>query len=114
MVSPRALKLLPYLVVITAIIGGYFYVTSLQETVAKQEATLREKEEEVNTLRQQVQDLSTQRSTIETALAQAEVERNRIRADLSKALTRLRTQQPPVECKAAVEWAVDNKEDLAW
>lgn len=109
-----ALRVAPYLIALLLVVGGYLYVARLHEKVTEQEVSLRQKEEEVGLLRQQVEDLSTQRSEVESALRLAEIERNRIRSDLNRTLSKMRAQKPPLECKDAIGWAVDNKGDLAW
>lgn len=45
---------------------------------------------------------------------EAEAARVKIKADLQVTLTKLKKQKPPVECKAAIDWAVQNKDDLKW
>jgi len=44
----------------------------------------------------------------------AEQQRQVIAKNLSISLTKLRNQKPPSTCDAAVQWAVEHKEDLAW
>ena len=109
-----ALRFLPHLVVLVLIITGGLYVRHLQEKVTKQEVILSQKEEEISLLKAQVDNLSMARSALDTALREAEVEREKVRGDLQAVLRKLRNQKPPIECKAAVEWAVENKGDLKW
>ena len=112
--APLALRFLPHILIILALVAGGFYVRHLQEKVTKQEVQLIQKEEEMSLLRTQVENLSMARSALDAALRQAEADRDKIRGDLQATLRKLRNQKPPVECKAAVEWAVDNKGDLKW
>ena len=45
---------------------------------------------------------------------EAQAAREKIQADLQVTLTKLKKQKPPTECKAAIDWAVQNKDDLKW
>ena len=45
---------------------------------------------------------------------EAQAARDKIQADLQVTLSKLRKQKPPTECKAAIDWAVQNKDDLKW
>lgn len=45
---------------------------------------------------------------------EADKARVQVQADLQVTIKKLRAQKPPVECKAAIDWAVDNKQDLDW
>ena len=44
----------------------------------------------------------------------AEVERQRRIATLSAQIAAMRKQVPPKDCKAASDWAIENKGDLGW
>lgn len=45
---------------------------------------------------------------------EAEQARAKVQSDLAVTLKKLRQQKPPTECKAAIDWAVQNKDDLKW
>jgi len=44
----------------------------------------------------------------------ANKERSAIIVEMTKTINTLSAQKPPTECKQAIEWAVQNKGDLAW
>ena len=112
--APLALKLLPFAIAATVLAGGYLYVKNLQETVVEQQVRLEKAEEDKLVLEQQVKDLSVQKAQLDANLVEAEANRSKIRADLDATLRKLRNQKPPIECKAAVEWSIQNKGDLQW
>lgn len=100
------------LAVLSLLVG--LWVRHLHGTIEQQAATISTMVEQVERLEQQVETLSTQRSTLEQALSQAEQARRAIRTDLTATIERLRRQKPPTECQAAIAWAVERKDDLAW
>lgn len=102
------------LLLCSVIVAEYLYIRSLHDINIKQAEVITQQRAQISALSKQLDDISTQRNTIEDALRRAETERNEIRSELAKTLTKLRTQKPPVDCKAAVDWAVENKGDLQW
>ena len=38
----------------------------------------------------------------------------KVRADAALITKKLKEQKPPVDCKAAIQWSVENAKDLAW
>lgn len=112
--AQTALRFLPHILVVLAVIGGYFYVRNLQDTVVEQQVRLEKAEEDKLALEQQVKDLSVQKAELDANLVEAEANRSKIRSELDATLRRLRTQKPPVECKAAIDWSIQNKGDLQW
>lgn len=54
------------------------------------------------------------RDQLRSQAAEADAARAKVQADLAATLKKLRSQKPPVECKAAVDWAIERKGDLSW
>jgi chromosome segregation ATPase len=114
MVSPLALKLLPYIIAAAALVGGYLYVTHLQEKVEEQQAALIKAEEERIRLNEALIAVTDDKKALDEEILKSEAQRAAVRAELNRTLAKLRSQRPPVECKAAIDWAVENKGDLQW
>jgi septal ring factor EnvC (AmiA/AmiB activator) len=95
-------------------IGAWAYVSGLRTSLREAEDALTLSKARETSLTAQLTEATKLKSTLTKQLSAAEAERNTIRAQLQKSLSKLRLQQPPQECKAAIDWAVENKGDLAW
>lgn len=112
--APLALKLAPYAAVVALVAAGYFYVSHLKSTIKEQETSLVRAEEEKFILTNKLESVTRDKEILEKQRAEADQKRAALRAELDKLLARFRSQKPPVECKAAIDWAVQNKGDLNW
>ena len=70
--------------------------------------------EERRVLETELIALTKSKETLDIQLKIADEARAKIRADLDATLKKLRVKKPPTECKAAIEWSITNKGDLAW
>lgn len=114
MVPPVALKLLPYILAAAAALGAYWYVSSLRSDLAEAKTKVTELEGKFNRSQDDLKQATVARDAYLDQLSNAEQMRRKVQADLQGALLKLRSQKPPVECKAAIDWAVDQKLDLDW
>jgi chromosome segregation ATPase len=103
------------LALIAALIGGtYWHISNLK-------ADLKDKTEQVTVLQGKLQtseenlkEVTVTRDNFQAQLTSAEQARKKVQSDLQVALLKLRSQKPPTECKAAIDWSVDMKDDLNW
>lgn len=58
--------------------------------------------------------LSQAKVDVEKKLIVASQTQQKIQQQLNTTLTQLSAQKPPTDCKAAIDWAVDQKDDLSW
>lgn len=101
--------------VVAAIIGFHFLGDSNVKDELQQTKELLE---ESNLRYKDLQDQFLQATTASKVYADqataSDKARAKIEADLSAALSKLRGQKPPTQCKEAIEWSIQNKGDLKW
>ena len=101
--------------VITALVGGsYLYVTNLKSDLAQAKELAVKQQLELGRLNNELLAATESRQTLIDAAEKAGQERQRIQAQLTTEIRKLRAQKPPQECTAAINWAVDNKTDMEW
>lgn len=99
---------------VIAIAGGWFYVTSLKSNLAEAQAQVLELQVKYKTSQLDLTNATSDREALDAARKGADDARLRLKAERDAALQKLRTQKPPVDCKAAIQWSVDQKSDLSW
>lgn len=103
------------IVILVSIIG--FHLLKDRETQIELKAKINEitsLQEQVKTTQDQLINVTRDRDSYLKTVEQANKARAEIQANLSAALVKLKAQKPPVECKAAIDWSIDNKYDLNW
>lgn len=100
---------------VLAVLGFHFYgdhQTAKALEQARSDISILTEQKRV--LQEQLITVTGDKKALDKRLTEADLERQKVRADLNVTLKKLRAQKPPTECKAAVEWAIENKGDLAW
>lgn len=101
--------------IIAAIVGGcLLYVSSLRSNLAESRTRVTELEGMLARSQEDLKQATADKAELDSRLAIASAARSKVQADLSATIRRLRNQKPPQECKAAIEWAVENKDDMKW
>lgn len=65
-------------------------------------------------LEESLKQVTIAKEQLDVAITAAEAQRQQVQAELQVTLKKLRSQKPPTECKAAIEWSIENKGDLQW
>lgn len=98
-----------------------FYVHSLRsnvEDLTQQVQTLEGQKTElirrVDQANKTLEDLKSSGETLEKQQKEALTKAEEARKKAEQQLVILRRQKPPVECKAAIEWSIQNAGDLKW
>lgn len=105
---------LKYVLAALALIGAAYYVNHLHSVIDVQRTDLAQARGENERLSASVQQLSMERAELDERFRKAQEARADIQRDLDATLRKLRNQKPPVDCNAAVQWAVERKGDLEW
>lgn len=101
--------------IIAAIIGGcLWYVSSLRSNLADARTRVTELEGKFQRSQDDLKQATADKEVLDKSLAASALARSKVQADLSATIKRLRNQKPPQECKAAIDWAVENKDDMKW
>ena len=109
--SPR-LILIALICLCLAGAGGYvWYLRAANYNLTEQVKVEQAKFEQV---RQDLLRVTEERSVLDSQLKEAEVLRGTLVKSYDARLKALRGQKPPVECKAVIDWAIENRSDLAW
>ena len=108
------IKLIGAAIICALIGGGFWYVSSLRSDLAESRTRVTELEGKFQRSQDDLKQATADKAALDAKLAEADAARAKVQADLQVTLRKLRNQKPPVECKAAIDWAVDNKDDLKW
>lgn len=71
-------------------------------------------EDDVRVKNEQIEGLTQDVAKYVQQNLDATLERKRTQAALNAALTKLRAQPIPQDCQGAIDFAVENKDDLSW
>jgi len=102
-----ALRYLPHasrLLLVLALVGAGWWINGMRGTIKEQELQLEHKEEEIALLRAQVLDLTESYKKLLARQQTAEEQTKKLKEDLAKARSRVRTVTIPSDCSGAVEW----------
>jgi len=99
---------------ITAVVGAYTYVGALKDQLTRKNSEIAELNFKLKRSQHDLVSATADKQIIIEMLAKSAKERQVIQSNLSATIQRLQSQKPPTECKEAIEWAVENKNDLAW
>lgn len=98
-----------------------FYVHSLRSQVADltgQVQVLKSQKVElirrIDQANQTLEDLKSSGETLEKQRQEALTKAEEARKKAEQQLVILRRQKPPTECKAAIDWSIQNAGDLKW
>lgn len=94
------------------LLSGFAWVQT--ERLSAVKAELQASETKAQLIRDALITATTDANTFKAQAAAADVERAKVRTELTASLTRLRAKVPPTECNAAIDWAITNKGDLKW
>lgn len=108
------LKLAGLAVIALLVAGVTWHIHHLKSELLESQAKVTELTSKFQRSQDDLKSVTDDRNEVNTKLAQAETQRQQIQLDLANSLKKLRAQKPPVECKAAVDWSVENKDDLDW
>ena len=108
------IRLIGAAIIASIIGGGFWYVSSLRSNLAESRTRVTELEFKLKTSEDNLKQATEDKAALDTKLAEADAARAKVQADLLGTLKKLRSQKPPTECKAAIDWAVEKKDDLTW
>lgn len=108
------IKLIFAVIAVIALGSGVAYVMKLQDELEAKKTAYTELEGKFNRSQEDLLQATTSKDALVQATVEATKERTRIQVELNATLSKLRMQKPPVECKAAVDWAIENKHDLSF
>ena len=89
------------------VVGGYLYVTGLQDAVKALTAEVKTAKDERDAAIGQVQQLTEAKSAVEARQVQAELAARKLRGDLARARGRVQTVTIPTDCDAALNWIAE-------
>lgn len=90
------------------------HIDSLEGSLDDKMTEIDAKNTEIRELQDKVRTYAEQQVEFEKSLAEARKKQQQISAQFSKELNRLRNQPVPQDCKAATDWAIENKDELLW
>jgi hypothetical protein len=100
---------------VTAVVGGgYLYVSNLKSDLQTAQEQVVKAKQENDRLAADLIEATESKQVLIDAVEKAGLERQRIQAQLSSEIRKLRAQKPPQECTAAINWAVEQKADMEW
>lgn len=101
--------------VIAAVLGWHLFGDwRVKHTLEQTQLELANYKVQYKQLEDQFVQATKDRDSYKKAGEEADAARAKVRADLDVTLKKLRAQKPPTECKAAIDWAVQNRDDLKW
>ena len=115
MVQATVIKWAIIAAVVLGLVGGvWLKITRL--TMQRDHAVmdLMEMTGKYNRSQHDLEEATRSKAELTAAMQKAGRDRELIRGQLEQTLRSLRAQKPPSECKAAITWAVEQKEDLQW
>ncbi len=101
-------------IVLTMLIASGAVISSKSEQINLLQTSLAKCEEDKEDLDAKVAVYEKAVLEAEKSFALSEQKRLEIVAILTEQVNNIRKQNVPKECKAAVQWAKDNKGDLSW
>lgn len=115
MVQAAVIKYGLILLAVLAIAGGVWAkIYTMNVKMRVMAAEVFELTGKLNQANHELERATQARDQLTAALLKAGQQRKLIRAELDSTLQRMQAQKPPSECKAAIEWAVEQKGDLSW
>lgn len=100
----NGLKYLPHLLLVLALASAGWWINGMRGTIKEQELQLEHKEEEISLLRAQVLDLTESYKKLLARQQTAEEQAKKLKEDLAKARSRVRTVTIPSDCEGGAEW----------
>jgi len=91
-----------------------WHVHSLNSTIATKTKENIALQVQLQSLTEEYKKATQSAEDLAKAKDKADVERLVVQSERDAALQRLRNQKPPTECKAAIDWAIENKNDLSF
>jgi len=101
-------------ILLAALAAFYLHYRGLKSDLFDAHTQVSLLNEQVRSVNEALRETTQSRDELKSNLSAAEITRAKVQADLQTTLRKLRNQRPPTECKAALDWAVDNKDDLKW
>lgn len=115
MVQAQLIKYGIILLVVLGVIGGVWVkIATLNSKLYRCAADVHELTGRLNAANMMLEQATQSRDALAASVTKSNAQRAAIQTQLNASLTKLRQQKPPSECKAAVDWAVENRGDLAW
>lgn len=108
------IKLIGAAIVLAAIAWHVFGDLRLKSSLEQAQVDMASLRADKLNLETQLLKATQSAAQLDDAVKVAEAARSKVQADLQVTLKKLRNQKPPTECKAAVDWAIENKGDLKW
>lgn len=91
--------------------GNITDLTAQVQVLTEQKTELIRRVDQAN---QSLEDLKISGEILEKQRLEAIVKADEARKKAESQLVILRRQKPPVECKAAIDWSIQQKDDLKW
>jgi predicted Holliday junction resolvase-like endonuclease len=108
------IRLIVVTIVLALIGGAYGYVKHLQSNLAEARAEIVVLDGKFKTSQEDLAKATEAALTLDTQRKVADEARAAVQKERDVALSKLKNQKPPVDCKAAIQWSVDSKGDLSW
>lgn len=89
-------------------------IKSLEGSLDDKVTEIETKKTEIRELQDKVRTYAEQQLEFEKSLAEARKKQKQISDQFNKELNRLRNQPVPQDCRAATDWAIENKDELLW
>lgn len=112
--STLYIRLAGIAVFVLAVLGGYFYVKNLQSNLAEAQAQVLELQGKYKTSQEDLTKATESAAALDAARKSADEARAQVQRERDAAMAKLRGQKPPVDCKAAIQWSIEQKGDLSW
>ena len=94
-------------ILVATLVGGYFYVTGLQDRVTSLSEQVQVAEKQRDDARQQVMDITQSKDVVVARQVEAEAAAAKLRADLARARGRVQTVVIPSKCDDALNWLAE-------
>lgn len=101
-------------VLVAGCLGAWFYVSHLKGKIENLETAIVLEQGKAQAAMQEVERVTQAKSALDLSLKEAEVNRQALVKSYSARLKALQGQKPPTECKDVIDWAIENRGDLAW
>jgi chromosome segregation ATPase len=108
------IRLIVVAAILAALGGAYGYVHHLKSSLEEAQAEIVVLDGKYKSSQEDLAKATEAAQALDAQRKQADDARIAIQKQRDEALTKLRTQKPPVDCKAAIQWSVDSKGDLSW
>lgn len=114
MTQTLIIKAIAAAVLLAALSGAWLHYKSITKDLATTKTSLQQVQTKFDISQAELVTVTADKAKFEKRAAKSTADRRKIQTNLDATLKKLRNQQPPTECKAAIEWSIENKGDLTW